>query len=87
MKTTDNIKLIKPEVDRAVVEQIKILLKMALEGKIKNIMVIIEHSTGDPIFVQAGKHDPVKILGLLDWAKARWREEEVVTWMDEDYDA
>jgi len=87
MKTGDKIHLIKPEVNECVIEQIKIVLKMALEGKIKNIFVIMEHTTEDPIFVQAGEHDPVKLLGLLDWAKARWREEQVVTWMDEDYDA
>ena len=29
------------------------------------------------MFVQAGEHDALTVLGLLDWAKARWRDTQI----------
>lgn len=65
-----------------VIAQLKQLLKLAEEGEIKNVFVVCELRTQDPMFVQAGKHDNLKTLGLLDWAKARWRETQIM-----DYEA
>lgn len=61
-----------------VIEQLKQLLALAEQGDVKSIFAICELKTEDPMFVQAGFHDPIRILGLIDWAKARWRETQIM---------
>jgi hypothetical protein len=76
----ENIRAI-PKKDMAcqqVIAQLKQLLLLAEQGDIKNVFAICELRSEDPMFVQAGIHDPLKTLGLLDWAKARWRETQIV---------
>ena len=60
-----------------VIAQLKQLLALAEQGEIKNVFAICELRTEDPMFVQAGKHNALIILGLLDWAKARWRDTQI----------
>lgn len=60
-----------------VVAQLEQLLDLAKKGEIKNIFAICELRTDDPMFVQAGSKDVLRTLGLLDWARARWRETQI----------
>ena len=73
---------LKPKADEAVVAQLRVLLGMAEIGELKNIFVVGEIRGEDPLMVQAGECDSVKMLGILDWAKSRWREDEITTWHD-----
>jgi len=74
--------VVEPEVDESVVAQLRVLIGMAKTGELRNIFVVGEIKGEDPLMVQAGECDPVKMLGILDWAKSRWREDEIVTWHD-----
>ncbi len=66
-----------------VITQLKQLLVLAEQGEIKNVFAVCELRTQDPMFVQAGEHDSLKTLGLLDWAKSRWRETQVMDYEDD----
>lgn len=79
LSSDDNIRVM-PKKDMAsqhVIAQLKQLLKLAEQGEIKNVFAICELRSEDPMFVQAGPHDALQILGLLDWAKSRWRDTQI----------
>jgi len=83
MKTDDGRGTLRsmPKKDMAcqqVIDQLKKLIKLAEEGDIKNMFAICELRAEDPMFVQAGPSDPLKTLGLLEWASARWRETQIM---------
>lgn len=84
MKTTAKFGIVKKLVDKNVVSQLEVFVAMAQRGEIKNVIIIAEHRTSDPLFVQAGEYDPVRTLGILDWVKSRWRELEIVSWQSKD---
>jgi len=94
MKTIEKVKIvpIKPKFSQATVERLEEVLKLAKDGEIKNVFIIAEFYDGsDPMFVEAGEREPLQTLGLLDWAKARWRELSIATYectgFDEDDDS
>lgn len=67
-----------------VIKQLEELLESAKEGKIKNIFFIAEIKNDDPLFIQVGVHDPLKTLGLLEWAKARWLQTTLINYEDDE---
>lgn len=91
MKTTDETKksnlLSIPNKDEPcphVIKQLEEFLESAKEGKIKNIFFIAEIKNDDPLFIQVGMNEPLKTLGLLEWAKARWLETTLINYEDDD---
>ena len=75
-----------PKKDEAcphVVKQLEELLDSAKTGRIKNMFVIAEIRNDDPMFVQVGVNEPLKTLGLLEWAKARWVETALMDYEDD----
>jgi len=67
-----------------VVKQLEELLESAKTGRIRNMFIIAEIRNDDPMFVQVGVNEPLKTLGLLEWAKARWIETSLIQYEDEE---
>lgn len=67
-----------------VVAQLEELLESAKTGRIRNMFVIAEIRNDDPLFIQVGVNEPLKTLGLLEWAKARWIETSLLPYEDEE---
>jgi len=87
MNEKSKLVAIKPKFSKETVGKLEEVLKLAKDGQIKNVFIISEFFGGDdPMFVNAGEHDPMKTLGLLDWAKARWREVAILTYDDAKFD-
>ena len=66
-----------------VVKQLEELLESAKTGRIRNMFVVAEIKNDDPMFLQVGVNEPLKTLGLLEWAKARWLETALLNYEDD----
>ncbi len=90
MKTTGKAKLVSiksPKACAQTVMQLERFVELAKAGKIKNVFIVAEYyNADDPTFVQAGEYDPVRTLGLLEWAKTRWLDTEIITYFEDQND-
>lgn len=66
-----------------VVKQLEEVLESAKKGRVKNVFIIAEIRNEDPLFVQAGMNEPLKTLGLLEWAKTRWLETTLINYEED----
>ena len=75
MKTKGPLKIVKNNPHPDVLELAKVLMKMAEDGRIKNMVILAEMFEEDPYLLHAGDRDAARTLGLMDWAKSKWRED------------
>lgn len=51
--------------------------EMVAEGKVVNVVVMVEFEDEWPRLLQAGEEDPVRVLGFMDWMKETWRGSQI----------